>query len=114
MNIHEYQARELFAKFDVATQPGGVAFTPDEAEQVAAKVGGKLVVKAQIHAGGRGKGTFKNELETIKGIGSSTATQLLQTFRSVSRIKQLPLEDLEKEIGTAKAKLVWQHFHGAS
>jgi len=60
MNIHEYQARELFAKFDVATQPGGVAFTPDEAEQVAAKVGGKLVVKAQIHAGGRGKGTFKN------------------------------------------------------
>jgi succinyl-CoA synthetase beta subunit len=60
MNIHEYQARELFAKFDVATQPGGVAFTSDEAEQVAAKVGGKLVVKAQIHAGGRGKGTFKN------------------------------------------------------
>ena len=60
MNIYEYQARELFAKFDVATQPGGVAFTPDEAEQVAAKVGGKLVVKAQIHAGGRGKGTFKN------------------------------------------------------
>ena len=60
MNIHEYQARELFAKFNVATQPGGVAFTPEEAEQVAAKLGGKLVVKAQIHAGGRGKGTFKN------------------------------------------------------
>jgi len=60
MNIHEYQARELFAKFKVATQPGSVAFTPDEAEAVAAKLGGKLVVKAQIHAGGRGKGTFKN------------------------------------------------------
>jgi len=60
MNIHEYQARELFAKFNVATQPGAVAFTPEEAEQVAAKLGGKLVVKAQIHAGGRGKGTFKN------------------------------------------------------
>jgi succinyl-CoA synthetase beta subunit len=60
MNIHEYQARELFAKFHVATQPGAVAFTPDEAGQVAAKLGGKLVVKAQIHAGGRGKGTFKN------------------------------------------------------
>ena len=59
MNIHE-QARELFAKFGVATQPGGVAFTPEEAEQAAAKLGGgKLVVKAQIHAGGRGKGTFK-------------------------------------------------------
>lgn len=60
MNIHEYQARELFAKFGVATQPGAAAFTPDEAEAVASRLGGKLVVKAQIHAGGRGKGTFKN------------------------------------------------------
>jgi len=60
MNIHEYQARELFAKFSVATQPGGVAFTPEDAEAVAAKLGGRIVVKAQIHAGGRGKGTFKN------------------------------------------------------
>ncbi len=59
MNIHEYQARELFAKFGVATQPGGVATTPEDAERVASKLGGaKLVVKAQIHAGGRGKGTF--------------------------------------------------------
>jgi succinyl-CoA synthetase beta subunit len=60
MNIHEYQARELFAKFQVATQPGGVASTPEEAESIATKLGGKLVVKAQIHAGGRGKGAFKN------------------------------------------------------
>ncbi len=60
MNIHEYQARELFAKYGVATQPGGVAFTPEEAGAVAAKLGGRIVVKAQIHAGGRGKGTFKN------------------------------------------------------
>ncbi len=60
MNIHEYQARELFAKYAVATQPGGVAFTAEDAEAVAAKLGGRIVVKAQIHAGGRGKGTFKN------------------------------------------------------
>ena len=60
MNIHEYQARELFAKFGVATQAGGVAFTPEQAEEVASKLGGKIVVKAQIHAGGRGKGTFVN------------------------------------------------------
>lgn len=60
MNIHEYQARELFAKFGVATQPGKVAFTPDEARDVAETLGGKIVVKAQIHAGGRGKGTFKS------------------------------------------------------
>jgi len=60
MNIHEFQARELFKEFGVATQPGGVAGTAKEAEAVATGLGGKLVVKAQIHAGGRGKGTFKN------------------------------------------------------
>ncbi len=61
MNIHEYQARELFEKFGVATPPGGAATTPEQALEVAKRLGGKtLVVKAQIHAGGRGKGTFKN------------------------------------------------------
>jgi succinyl-CoA synthetase beta subunit len=60
MNIHEFQARELFAEFGVATQPGSVAHTAEEAKNVAASLGGKLVVKAQIHAGGRGKGTFKS------------------------------------------------------
>ena len=61
MNIHEYQARELFEKFGVATPGGKVASTPEEAEAVAQSLGTeKIVVKAQIHAGGRGKGTFKN------------------------------------------------------
>ena len=60
MNIHEYQARELFEKFGVATSGGRVAFTPDEAAEVAKTITGQIVVKAQIHAGGRGKGVFKN------------------------------------------------------
>ena len=61
MNIHEYQAKELFQKYGVATAPGKVAHTPEEAGNVAREIGGgDLVVKAQIHAGGRGKGTFKN------------------------------------------------------
>ncbi len=61
MNIHEYQARELLQKFDVATTRGKVALTVDEAEQIARELGDVgLVIKAQIHAGGRGKGTFKN------------------------------------------------------
>ena len=58
MNIHEYQAKELLEKFGVATPRGKVAHTPDEAEQVARTLGNNLVVKAQIHAGGRGKGKF--------------------------------------------------------
>jgi succinyl-CoA synthetase beta subunit len=61
MNIHEYQAKELLQKFGVATPRGKVASTPNEAEQIARELGDVgLVVKAQIHAGGRGKGTFTN------------------------------------------------------
>jgi succinyl-CoA synthetase beta subunit len=60
MNIHEYQARELFEKFGVATSKGRVAATNEEAIEIARGISGKIVVKAQIHAGGRGKGTFKN------------------------------------------------------
>jgi succinyl-CoA synthetase beta subunit len=61
MNIHEYQAKELLEKFGVATPRGKVATTPEEAERVARGLGtDNLVVKAQIHAGGRGKGTFTN------------------------------------------------------
>jgi succinyl-CoA synthetase beta subunit len=61
MNIHEYQAKELLEKFGVATTRGKVASTPEEAEKIAREIGAaKIVVKAQIHAGGRGKGTFTN------------------------------------------------------
>ena len=57
MNIHEYQAKELFAKYNVPTLRGHIAFTPDEAVKAAQELGGNIwVVKAQIHAGGRGLG----------------------------------------------------------
>ena len=61
MNIHEYQARELFEQFGVATSKGKVASTAEEAFEIARGLGtSQIAVKAQIHAGGRGKGTFKN------------------------------------------------------
>ena len=67
MNIHEYQAKELLEKFGVATTRGKVASTPNEAEAIAHELVSAspvrtigIVVKAQVHAGGRGKGTFKN------------------------------------------------------
>ena len=57
MKIHEYQAKELFKKYGIPIPDGGIAFNPDEADQFAAKLGSfPVVVKAQIHAGGRGKG----------------------------------------------------------
>ena len=60
MNIHEYQAKQLLAKFGVAVPDGGVAYTPKEAKTVADRLDGPVyVVKSQIHAGGRGAGRFK-------------------------------------------------------
>jgi len=61
MNIHEYQAKELFDRFQVPSPRGAVASTPEEAATAAKQfAGAKLVIKAQVHAGGRGKGHFKN------------------------------------------------------
>ena len=61
MNIHEYQAKELFDRFQVPSPRGAVASTPEEAAEAARQfAGAKLVIKAQVHAGGRGKGHFKN------------------------------------------------------
>ncbi|MGI8549699.1 MAG: ADP-forming succinate--CoA ligase subunit beta [Dehalococcoidia bacterium] len=56
MKIHEYQAKGILAQYGVPVPKGRVATTPEEARQIADELGGKVVVKAQIHAGGRGKG----------------------------------------------------------
>jgi succinyl-CoA synthetase beta subunit len=62
MNIHEYQAKSLLQKYGVAVPKGGVAYTAPEAEKVAAGLPGPAyVVKAQIHAGGRGAGRFRDD-----------------------------------------------------
>jgi excinuclease ABC subunit C len=63
-----------------------------------------------FHRKKRSIGTFKNELEDIKGIGSNTANQLLKTFRSVNNIRKQSFDDLVKVIGISKAKLVQAHF----
>ena len=68
MNIHEYQAKELLAKFGVPVPAGHAAMSVEEAAAAAAKLPGPLyVVKAQIHAGGRGKGRFKELGPDSKG-----------------------------------------------
>ena len=56
MKLHEYQAKELLAKYGVPVPQGRVATTPDEAAAIAEELGGSAVVKAQVHSGGRGKG----------------------------------------------------------
>ena len=64
MKVHEYQAKALFAKYGVEVPSGRVAATPEDARAIAEELGGKVVVKAQIHAGGRGKGRLVAEGET--------------------------------------------------
>ena len=55
MNIHEYQAKEILRGFGVPIPAGDIATTPEQAEQLAIKLGTAVMVKAQVHAGGRGK-----------------------------------------------------------
>ncbi|MEI8280639.1 MAG: helix-hairpin-helix domain-containing protein, partial [Bacteroidota bacterium] len=59
----------------------------------------------------RSKGTIKNELEDIKGIGAKTADELLQEFRSVNTIKTLTERELAKVVGMAKARIIWRYFN---
>ena len=93
MNIHEYQARELLKGFDVATTRGKVASTLEEAEQIARELGDvEIVVKAQIHAGGRGKGEFKNGFkggvhvrktpEEVREVAAKMLGQILVTHQT--------------------------------
>ena len=63
-----------------------------------------------FHQNKRSKGTFKNALQDIKGIGSTTATVLLKTFRSVNNIRQQSIEDLAKTVGVSKARIIKEHF----
>ena len=86
MNIHEYQAKELLRKFGVAVPKGGVAYTPDEAVKVAEELGGPVwVVKAQIHAGGRGKGggvKLAKSIDEVKALAAEMIGMTLVTHQT--------------------------------
>src|SRR6187200_8404 len=95
MNIHEYQAKELLAKFGVPVPAGFAAMSVDEAVQAAEKLPGPLwVVKAQIHAGGRGKGKFKELPETAKGG--------VRLARSIDEVRENAAEMLGKTLVTVQ------------
>jgi excinuclease ABC subunit C len=67
-----------------------------------------------FHRVKRSKGTFKNELEQIKGIGKSTTDLLLKEYKSVKKISQLSLEQIVKLIGAAKGKIIYSYFKTSS
>ncbi|MDX2265107.1 MAG: ADP-forming succinate--CoA ligase subunit beta [Hyphomicrobiales bacterium] len=93
MNIHEYQAKALLRDFGVPVSKGGVAFTPEEAVAVAKTLNGPLyVVKAQIHAGGRGKGRFKEPEAGEKGG--------VRLARSIDEVREAADQMLSKTLVT--------------
>ena len=114
MNIHEYQAKQLFERFGVATPKGIAAATAQEAAQTARNMGlSQYVVKAQVHAGSRGKGTFKNgfkggvhvvkSVEEVEEVAGKMLNQVLvtkqtgETGKLVSKIMVAEAVDLKKE-----------------
>ena len=81
MNIHEYQAKALLAKYGVAVPRGGVAYTPEEAVEVAKSLGGPVwVVKAQIHAGGRGKAGGVKVVKSLDDVAATAKNMLGMTL----------------------------------
>lgn len=99
MNIHEYQAKEIFRKYGIPIPPGEVATTPEEAEAIARKYGTTVVVKAQVHAGGRGKaGGVK--LAKTPAEAKSIAGQILKlTIKGlpVKKVLVTPAADIASE-----------------
>jgi succinyl-CoA synthetase beta subunit len=108
MKIHEYQGKEIFRKYGVPTPRGFPAFSADEALEAAKKLGGSVwVVKAQIHAGGRGKGggvKVAKSLEEVRKLASSILGMRLKTHQTGPEgqtVRRLLIEegaDIRKEL----------------
>ena len=121
MKIHEYQAKKILRQYQVAVPSGSVATTANQAEHVATELGGKVVVKAQIHAGGRGKGggvkLAASPAEARQAASEILGVQLVthQTGPEGQKVKQVLVErasDIEREfylgitLDRAQSKLV--------
>tara|TARA_B110000196_G_scaffold271823_1_gene247438 strand:- start:76 stop:1224 length:1149 start_codon:yes stop_codon:yes gene_type:complete len=107
MNIHEYQAKKLFENYSIPIPEGLVAATPQEATKIAAKYDFKVVVKAQVHAGGRGKAggvkllSSSNEIESFSSslLGSNLVTaQTGKTGVPVNNVLVEKMYDIQREI----------------
>jgi succinyl-CoA synthetase beta subunit len=106
MNIHEYQAKEVLRKYNVAVPRGKVAFTADEAFSAAQELGGKIfVVKAQIHAGGRGKAggvKIAKSLNEVKELASKMIGMKLVTHQTGPEGKKVRRVLIEEGIEIAR------------
>ncbi|RJP60476.1 MAG: ADP-forming succinate--CoA ligase subunit beta [Deltaproteobacteria bacterium] len=107
MKIHEYQAKRIFVEYGIPIPDGDVADTPEEVREITSRIGKKVVIKAQIHAGGRGKGggvkTANSPQEAEKVAREIIGMNLIthQTGTEGKRVKRVLVEealDVEKEL----------------
>jgi succinyl-CoA synthetase beta subunit len=99
MNIHEYQARDILSAHGVPVPSGSIATTPDQAERIAAGLGGTVVVKAQVHAGGRGKAGGVKLAKTPAEAREHASRILGMTIKDlpVEKVLIAPAEDIATE-----------------
>jgi succinyl-CoA synthetase beta subunit len=99
MNIHEYQAKEIFRQHGIHVPPGEVATSPGEAEKIASKYGSKVVVKAQVHAGGRGKAGGVKLAASPKEAREAAEKILGMEIKglTVEKVLVTPAEEIEHE-----------------
>jgi succinyl-CoA synthetase beta subunit len=99
VNIHEYQAKDIFRKYGIPIPPGEVATTPAEAEAIARKFGTTVVVKAQVHAGGRGKAGGVKLAKTPEDARNVAAQILKLTIKGlpVKKVLVTPAADIARE-----------------
>jgi len=99
VNIHEYQAKDIFRKYGIPIPPGEVATTPEEAEAIARKFGTTVVIKAQVHAGGRGKAGGVKLAKTPSDAKTIAAQILKLTIKGlpVKKVLVTPAADIASE-----------------
>jgi succinyl-CoA synthetase beta subunit len=99
MNIHEYQARDILSAHGVPVPPGKVASSADEAERIASELGGTVVVKAQVHAGGRGKAGGVKLARTAAEAREHASRIIGMTIKDlpVEKVLIAPAEDIASE-----------------
>lgn len=99
MNIHEYQAKEIFRSAGIPIPPGEIATTPEQAEEIARRYGGTVVVKAQVHTGGRGKAggvKLAKSPEEAKGHATNIIGMTINDL-TVEKVLVTPAADIASE-----------------
>ena len=99
MDLHEYQAKEIFRGAGIPVPPGEVARTPEEAEAIAREYGGMVVVKAQVHSGGRGKAGGVKLAKTPEEAREHAGNILGMSIKglTVEKVLVTPAEDIDTE-----------------